>query len=116
MQVFPATINRDCAPWDGAAFTVSIPVEESVLDISIFQSPAIGYPADFSLDEESMDTGDAFLLPSAGSPEQLTGKVHFEPVEEGMPVEGEYHFTTQSGEPLTGRFKAHWGNEIVYCG
>ena len=24
-QVFPATIDRDCAPWDGSAFTVSIP-------------------------------------------------------------------------------------------
>ena len=25
LTVLPATINRDCAPWDGAAFTMSIP-------------------------------------------------------------------------------------------
>jgi hypothetical protein len=115
-QVFPATVNRDCAPWDGAAFTVSIPMDSSILDISIFQSPSIKSPAAFALNENTIDTGDAFLFPSAGPPEPLTGRVHFEHIEEGIPVEGEFHFTTRSGEQHTGRFEAQWRNEIVYCG
>jgi hypothetical protein len=114
--VFPAAINRDCAPWDGTAFTVSIPMQGSVLDISIFQSPAIRHPVTFSLDEKTIDIGDAYLLSSDGSTEQLTGKVFFRRLEEGIPVEGGYHFRMAGGEQLTGRFKAEWGNEIVYCG
>lgn len=116
LQVFPATINRDCAPWDGAAFRVAIPMEESVLDISIFQAPAIKHRAAFSLQEGTGSVVDAFLLLSDGSHQQLSGKVIFRRVEEGIPVEGEYHFGTASGEQFTGRFRAEWGDEIVYCG
>jgi len=115
-QVFPATIHRDCAPWDGSAFTVSIPMDESVLNISIFQSPAIKHPAVFSLHEEAADVGSAFLISPDGSAEPLMGKVSFQRVEERIPVEGEYHFRTASGKQVTGRFQAEWGNEIVYCG
>ena len=115
-QVFPATIHRDCAPWDGTAFAVSISMDESVLTISIYQSPAIQHPAIFSLHEEAGDVGSAFLLSPDGSQEPLTGKVSFQRVEERIPVEGEYHFRTASGKQVTGRFQAEWGNEIVYCG
>src|SRR5687768_7811837 len=49
VHVFTATINRDCAPWDGAAFTVSIPYDSvSTITISIWQSPDIKFPSTFS--------------------------------------------------------------------
>jgi hypothetical protein len=91
-------------------------MQGSVLDISIFQSPAIKHTAAFSLPEGTGDIGSAYLVLPDGSLEQLTGKVFFKRVEEGIPVEGEYQLRTASGEQLTGRFKAEWRNEIVYCG
>lgn len=121
VQVLPATVNWDCAPWDGSAFTVSIPVEESVINISIYQSPDIKHPITFSFNtfsfnEATEKIGHVLFLPATGSPEQLTGKAFFEHVEEGIAVEGEYNFRTQSGRQFIGKFKAQWGNEIVYCG
>jgi hypothetical protein len=115
-HIFPATINRDCAPWDGSAFTISIPMQGSIMHITIYQSPTIKHPIAFSLQEGTEDIGDAFLLPSVGSPEQLTGKVFFNRVEEENPVEGEFRFRTKSGKRIIGRFQANWGNEIIYCG
>lgn len=116
LPVFTVTINRDCAPWDGGAFTVSIPMDESVINISIYQSPAIRHPVTFSFPDESMQEGSAFLLLPTGLPQQLSGKVIFQSVEEGKPVEGEFSLTTESGEHFKGQFNAQWGNEIIYCG
>jgi hypothetical protein len=119
--VLPATINHDCAPWDGSAFTVSIPVEEGNINISIYQSPEIKHPVTFSFTtfsfhEGTEKIGHSLFLPVTGSPEPLTGKVFFERVEEGTTVEGEYHFSTENGKQFLGKFKAEWESEIVYCG
>jgi len=117
IQVFNATINRDCAPWDGAAFTVSIPYDSgSVINISIWQSPDIKLPVTFSFPDETGQVGNAaYLLPS-GEYEQLSGKVLFHRVDEEMPVEGDFTFTSERGEQFKGKFKANWGDEIVMCG
>jgi hypothetical protein len=117
LHVFSATINRDCAPWDGGAFTVSIPLRNgSSMAISIFRSPEIKLPASFSFPDESMRDGNALLLPPVGPPEQLTGKVWFQRVEQGIPIEGRFQFQTEIGTQFKGRFIAEWGNEIIYCG
>lgn len=116
-QIFPATINRDCAPWDGSAFTVSIPIEDkSIMDISIYRSPEIRLPVRFSFPDETMSLGHALYLTPPGLPEQLTGTVFFQRVERGKPVEGRFNFTSERGEQFKGRFIAEWGNEIIYCG
>src|SRR5687768_9388569 len=76
MQVFPATVNRDCAPWDGAAFTISIPTDTvSTIHISIWQSPDIKRSAIFSFPDETGRIGNAIHNTQPGSPEQLTGTV-----------------------------------------
>jgi hypothetical protein len=116
-QVFPAVVNRDCAPWDGSAFTVSIPLpNRSSTAISIYQSPDIQFPASFSFPDESMSQGHALLLLPVGSPEQLTGTVWFQRVEQGTPVEGRFQFRSEAGVQIEGRFIAEWGDEIIYCG
>jgi len=116
-QFFPATINRDCAPWDGSAFTMSIPMSaEVVINISIYQSPDIKLPVAFSFPDETTRVGNALLLLPVGLPEQLTGKVWFQGVEQRAPVAGEFELITQAGRTFNGKFKAEWGNEIVYCG
>ena len=116
-QVFPATVNRDCAPWDGSAFTVSIPYEAgSVINISIWQSPDIKLAVKFSFPDETMRIGNATYLLRFSYSVQLTGTVFFWRVDMESPVEGEFDFLTEAGQRLKGKFKAEWGNEIVYCG
>ena len=117
LQVFPATINRDCAPWDGSAFTVSIPLHDrSSMAISIYRSPDLKLPASFSFPDESMRDGIALLLLPVGTPEQLIGRVWFQRVEYGMAVEGRFRFRSESGEEFEGRFVAEWGDGITFCG
>ena len=115
-QVFPATINRDCAPWDGSAFTVSIPMDGEIINISIWQSPDIKLPARFSFPDETGQIGYAYIIPELDPLQQLSGEVFFWRVEEGIPVEGEFDLLTEAGQQFKGKFEAQWRNEIVYCG
>ncbi|HET9906693.1 MAG TPA: hypothetical protein VFQ23_08625 [Anaerolineales bacterium] len=116
-QVFSATINRDCAPWDGGAFTVSIPVDvTTTIMISIWQSPDIQHPIAFTFPDESGQTGFVYILPEIDPLQPLSGEVFFGRVEQGLPVEGEFNLTTERGEQFNGRFKAVWGDQVVYCG
>jgi hypothetical protein len=114
--LFRATVNRDCAPWDGPAFTVSIPLEGSTIQISIYHSPARWLPARFSFPDDSMREGDVRLISVAGQSELLTGNVWSERVNQQVPVEGWFQLRSDSGEQFEGRFVAHWGNRVVYCG
>jgi hypothetical protein len=116
LQLFPAVIKRDCAPWDGSAFTISMPFEESVINISIYRSPNIRLPVTFSIPDETVRDGNALLLRAAGFPEQLTGKVWFPYVDEGKTVEGRFSLTSESGQQFDGKFVAEWENQAVYCG
>ena len=117
MQIFPATINRDCAPWDGGAFTVSIHLDSTTtITISIWQSPDIKLPVTFSFPDETGQIGIVYTLPELDPLQQLSGEVSFWKVSERIPIEGEFNFTTVSGRQFKGRFRAEWGNEVVYCG
>lgn len=116
-HVFSATINRDCAPWDGGAFTVLIPMDSTTaITISIWQPPDINQPVKFSFPEETGQAGAAYLPTHPDTFQQLQGNVSFRRVNEGSPVEGEFDFTTERGERLHGRFTAEWGDQVVYCG
>ncbi len=116
-QVFPATINRDCAPWDGAAFTVSIRYDSTTtITISIWKSPEISFPSTFSFPDETGQVGYAYILPELDPLLQLSGDVFFQRVDGESPVEGKFDLHTEAGQQFKGQFKAAWGNEIVYCG
>jgi len=116
-QVFPATVVRDCAPWDGAAFTVSVQYDASAtIYISIWQSPDFNFPATFSFPDETGQIGIVYILPELGPYTELRGEVSLESVGEGMPLEGRFNFTSERGGQFKGQFKAEWRNEIVYCG
>ena len=118
MQVLPAIVKRDCAPWDGGAFVVSIRHDrDSVIEISIWQSPDIPGPIKYSFPDRTRSIGEAMLVEQAGTPAELTGSVHFQAVEEGTPVKGEFSLVTASGREFHGKFIATWeADEIVYCG
>lgn len=117
LQVFPATVNRDCAPWDGAAFTVKISMPDGrTLDLSIWQSPEISLPSTFTFPDKTGQAGNALLILSSGMPEQLTGEVRFQRVRQGTPVEGRFSLKSASGEQFQGTFVAEWDDQIVLCG
>jgi hypothetical protein len=62
LQTFHATVNRDCAPWDGAAFTVSIPLGDgTIIDLSIWKSSDIRLPTTYSFPDETGQVGNALL-------------------------------------------------------
>jgi hypothetical protein len=116
-QLFPATIDRDCAPWDGGAFTVKIPISDgTVIDISIWQSPEIKLPVTFLFPDGTGQVGNAILTNPVGLPDPLTGTVYFWNVNQDHPVEGKFELRTESGEVFKGQFKAEWGTFIALCG
>ena len=116
-QIFPATINRDCAPWDGSAFTMSLQFDPiTTITVSIWKSPSFAFPVTFSFPDDTLRTGIAYSLQELDPLEELTGNVTFRRVEPGIPVEGEFNFTTESGKRFRGKFIAEWGNAVVYCG
>ena len=115
--VLSATISRDCAPWDGGAFTITVPMSDgAIVNISIWQSPDIQRPISFSFPDETQQVGNAALLPQFGQPEQLTGKVWLKNVRQGMPVEGRFSLTSDGGVQREAKFVAEWDDQIVYCG
>jgi hypothetical protein len=117
IQAFSATVDRDCAPWDGAAFTISIPINSiSTILISIWQSPDIKFSTTFSFPDETGRIGNAVHGIQLGSPEQLTGKVFIRSIEQGIPMEGEFNLFTPAGRQFNGKFIANWGDFIVMCG
>jgi len=115
-RILPATINLDCAPWDGSAFTISIPIQSGSLYISIYQSPDIQNPTTFRFPDDTMSVGNALLTLPIGSASQVRGRVTLQHVEQGNPVEGRFDLVTESGEQLKGKFSAEWRDDIIYCG
>lgn len=116
-QIFPATVNRDCAPWDGSAFTVSIHYDPATtLTIFIWESPDINIPTTFTFPDDTGQVGTAYILPELGPYQPLSGTVFFWRVEEQNPVKGRFEFVTETGQRFEGQFEAEWENTIALCG
>lgn len=116
-NLFPATVNPDCAPWDGAAFTVSIPYDPvSVMTISIWKPPVLEFPTTFSLPDDAGQVGYASILSATGPLSPLHGEVWFQSVELGRLVEGRFNLTSERGEQFKGKFIAEWEGQRAFCG
>lgn len=112
-----ATINRDCGPADGPAFTVEVPMEaRGRLVVSIWQAPDIGGRARFTLTDPTDATGSATLFTGADAFEALSGTITFEGVSRDRPVSGNFRLVSASGEVFEGAFTAEWGDFQAYCG
>lgn len=117
LQTFPATIGNDCAPWDGSAFTVSVQYDsKTVIYISIWQSPIINYPTTFSVRNDLDHDGNAYIISELDPFIMLNGKVSFQSLKVGTPVEGTFKLTSESGEQYEGQFIAAWENKNIACG
>jgi hypothetical protein len=116
-QIFPAVINRDCAPWDGSAFTVQIPWQRGdVIDISIWQAPDIQFAKTFSFPDNTGQVGNASYRSASDEYQQLSGTVFFQGVDEGRPVAGRFDLVMEAGQHIEGQFKADWGDQVMLCG
>jgi len=116
-QAFPASVTRDCAPWDGAAFTVRVPMEAGkVISISIWQEPDIKFPVTFSFPDNTGQIGNAYQRSTPDEYGQLSGKVSFSRVNRENPIEGEFELTNEKGEKFIGKFIAEWDDQVVMCG
>jgi hypothetical protein len=117
VQSFPATVNRDCAPWDGSAFRVSVPMEDgTVINISIWQAPDIKFSKTFMFPDDTGQIGSASLLLANEEYETLSGEVRFEGVSEEKPLVGRFNLKSERGGMYVGQFAAEWDNQIALCG
>ena len=117
-QTLPASIQHDCAPWDGAAFTVTILPQgqgRDTISISIWQAPELTSPKTFSFPDNTGQVGNASLMQAGGAVEQLSGKVFFSLIKEGSPVEGRLELSADNGQRFAEKFRAEWDDQIVMC-
>ena len=116
-KIFPATVSRDCAPWDGTAFTIAIQYNpDTRVYISIWKSPDIPFPSAFEIPDVERQVGEAYIHSESGMRVELSGKVWFQRVEEGTRIRGRFRLTSERGEAYEGGFAAEWESLTVYCG
>lgn len=115
--VLGASISRDCAPWDGSAFTLSIPSPGAgVVQVSIWRAPDIAAPIRFAFPDPNQRDGNTSYRHSDGTDDILSGTVTFRSVQVGAPVEGQFRLASKRGAVFEGRFIAEWGTVQAYCG
>jgi len=116
-QVFPATVNRDCAPWDGSAFTVTVQYDAMTeIYISIWRVPDIKFPSMYVLPDDEGQVGYGYILPELGPYTVLNGEVFLQSVSGDKPVEGRFNLKSERGERFEGRFIAEWEEKVILCG
>jgi hypothetical protein len=118
-----AEIHRDCAPWDGSAFTVSIQplagvkqIKPPTLHISIWQDPNLPSGGRFQFPDNTGKVGAVYVEPA---PERMTifrGSIAFVSVTMDTPVEGQFDLTDSSGKRYAGKFLAKWTSVRAMCG
>ena len=121
-----ATIQGDCAPWDGAAFRVNVPAatlgvraESAFVSVSIWKAPHIATRTTFNFANGSSaipDSGAAVLWSKGGQAESLRGWVTFESVSGDSPVDGSFELTAKSGARFAASFHATWLTTRMFCG
>jgi hypothetical protein len=115
--VFEATVNSDCAPWDGMAYTITIPQPAGTgIIVSIWQSPDFQFPVTYSFPDSGGRVGTAVSQPTSGIVQQLNGTITLQPFSLGKPIEGRINFTSNAGRQYIGNFTAQWGTQRALCG
>ena len=121
--MFYGEVSRDCAPWDGAAFSVSIqPVaglkkmDFPLIHVSIWQAPNLRGSARFEFPDVTGKIGAAFIQPRSGSVTQLRGTVSFTRVVPDQTTEGQFDFLDPNGKRYSGKFSAAWNGRMIMCG
>jgi hypothetical protein len=118
-----AEIVQDCAPWDGAAFTVAIQLvpgvkqlKPPVLHISIWQAANLPSGGRFQFPDATGRVGAVYPDPPAKSLTTFRGDVSFRSVVQGKDVEGQFDLVDSLGKRYSGKFLAKWNGRFAICG
>ena len=116
----PAIVNLTCAPWDGSAFRVMVPLDNTtsarVVSVVIYRNAAIHQRITFTFPDATGKLGTATVESHAGKFEDMAGTVTFNGVEAGKAVTGVFDLATPAGEKIHRAFRADWGTERPLCG
>jgi hypothetical protein len=120
------TIYFSAAPWDGAAYSIEIPLEKSddapnpYIRVSIWGNPEFaksqtlrftGKEDSSGGDNKGVGRATYQTIQNKSWPENLAGTMTFKALQQGKPVSAAYDFSSEKGKKLKGKFKAPWGNE-----
>lgn len=114
-SILAARVDRDCAPWDGPAFTITIPESAGDVMISIWQEPGLHTASRFRFPDPTGRWGSALLHTGDDRWVELRGNVALRSVTPGEPMWGRLDLTDADGWRLRGEFQAEWETLAVYC-
>ena len=120
--VAPAVAWNDCAPWDGAAFTIaigqpgskSVDAEHAWLMISIWHPAASRHAATYRFPDRDGKTG-AVQYNGTAFP-SVTGTVSFPRATVADEISGAFDFIAPDGRRLAGPFRGKWSPRRAMCG
>ncbi|MBY0493265.1 MAG: hypothetical protein K2Y23_03520 [Cyanobacteria bacterium] len=118
----PAVAWADCAPWDGAAFTIAIgrpgsskvDPEHPWLRIAIWHDPNTRHDAAYRFPDREGTTG-AVEYDGTADP-SVTGTVSFPRRGAADDISGSFDFVAAGGRRLAGSFRGKWSPRKVMCG
>lgn len=115
-----ATISETCAPWDGPAFEITIPLDATtsatIVTVAIWKAANISRSTTFRFPDSTQTLGAAWMLTHAGKHEDLTGWITLASVQADQPISGSMVFTSRSGRRISRTFRAEWRNRRAICG
>jgi len=117
--VATARIARTCAPWDGAAFTVSVPATDgastAALQLSVWSSPQFDGERTVVFAEGDDRTGVAMYAETADRSTPLTGEATFRQAGDGS-IEGALRLKAADGRRFERRFRGRLDPATAMCG
>jgi hypothetical protein len=124
-SMFFGEASRDCAPWDGAAFSVSIPLvaglrrmDFPLIHVSVWQAPGLNLKGaeHFEFPDVTGKIGAAFIQPRSGPVTPLHGTISFKRVMPNETTQGQFDFVVPNGRRYSGKFTATWNGKMMMCG
>lgn len=117
-----AHIARTCAPWDGAAFSVSVPLREGAdpgalpaLRVMVWSPPRFEHARTVVFADGDNRTGVAQYAESEERATPLTGEATFRQAADGG-IEGTLRLIAADGRRFERRFRGPLDPGVVMCG
>ncbi|MGN6153603.1 MAG: hypothetical protein ACTHOH_16600 [Lysobacteraceae bacterium] len=118
-----AQIARSCAPWDGAAFTVSVPATGDGVDpaalpalrLSVWSAPQFDGERTVVFAEGDDRTGMALYAETVDRATPLTGEATFRQAADGS-IEGTLRLKAADGRRFERRFRGRLDPATAMCG
>lgn len=113
-EVRKGTVQLDCAPWDGEAFMISLPLPNGSgplkprVIVSFWIAPDVPGPKTFVFDANQRLGAASWWHSGHADADALFGSVRVQGVKVGSNVVGDLDLQTQDGTTFKFTFEAHW--------